>query len=103
MSLVFQGASALALDAKGRLAVPARHRDVLIGPRYIHLRQLLRRPDYGRGLSVELLQETSNPLDAIGRQPHAPGSVYLAQARREPGLAADVPAKLQVVGEDEIA
>ncbi len=29
MSLVFQGASALALDAKGRLAVPARHRDVL--------------------------------------------------------------------------
>ena len=26
---VFQGASALALDAKGRLAVPARHRDVL--------------------------------------------------------------------------
>jgi MraZ protein len=29
VSLVFQGASALALDAKGRLAVPARHRDVL--------------------------------------------------------------------------
>lgn len=29
MSLVFQGASALALDAKGRMAVPARHRDVL--------------------------------------------------------------------------
>lgn len=28
--LVFQGASALALDAKGRLAVPARHRDVLL-------------------------------------------------------------------------
>jgi MraZ protein len=27
--IVFQGASALALDAKGRLAVPARHRDVL--------------------------------------------------------------------------
>ena len=27
--VVFQGASALALDAKGRLAVPARHRDVL--------------------------------------------------------------------------
>ncbi|MDI1257947.1 MAG: division/cell wall cluster transcriptional repressor MraZ [Aquabacterium sp.] len=27
--MVFQGASALALDAKGRLAVPARHRDVL--------------------------------------------------------------------------
>jgi MraZ protein len=26
---MFQGASALALDAKGRLAVPARHRDVL--------------------------------------------------------------------------
>jgi MraZ protein len=26
---VFQGASALALDAKGRLVVPARHRDVL--------------------------------------------------------------------------
>lgn len=26
---VFQGASALALDAKGRLSVPARHRDVL--------------------------------------------------------------------------
>lgn len=26
---VFQGASALALDAKGRLAVPARHREVL--------------------------------------------------------------------------
>ena len=29
MSLVFQGASALSLDAKGRLAVPVRHRDVL--------------------------------------------------------------------------
>lgn len=29
MSLVFQGASALTLDAKGRMAVPARHRDVL--------------------------------------------------------------------------
>lgn len=29
MSLVFQGASALALDAKGRMAVPARHRDAL--------------------------------------------------------------------------
>ncbi len=29
MSLVFQGASALVLDAKGRMAVPARHRDVL--------------------------------------------------------------------------
>ncbi|WP_428420443.1 division/cell wall cluster transcriptional repressor MraZ [Methylibium sp.] len=27
--IVFQGASALALDAKGRLAVPARHRDAL--------------------------------------------------------------------------
>ena len=27
--IVFQGASALALDAKGRPAVPARHRDVL--------------------------------------------------------------------------
>ncbi len=27
--IVFQGASALALDAKGRLAVPARHREVL--------------------------------------------------------------------------
>ena len=27
--VVFQGASALALDAKGRLAIPARHRDVL--------------------------------------------------------------------------
>jgi MraZ protein len=27
--LGFQGASALALDAKGRVAVPARHRDVL--------------------------------------------------------------------------
>ncbi|RZI82274.1 MAG: transcriptional regulator MraZ [Rubrivivax sp.] len=27
--MVFQGASALALDAKGRMAVPARHRDVL--------------------------------------------------------------------------
>nr|WP_297352682.1 division/cell wall cluster transcriptional repressor MraZ [uncultured Caldimonas sp.] len=26
---MFQGASALALDAKGRLSVPARHRDVL--------------------------------------------------------------------------
>src|SRR6185369_15138137 len=26
---MFQGASALALDAKGRLTVPARHRDVL--------------------------------------------------------------------------
>jgi MraZ protein len=29
VSLVFQGASALALDAKGRFAVPARHRDAL--------------------------------------------------------------------------
>lgn len=29
MSLVFQGASALALDAKGRMAVPSRHRDAL--------------------------------------------------------------------------
>lgn len=28
-SLVFQGASALALDGKGRISVPARHRDVL--------------------------------------------------------------------------
>lgn len=28
-NFVFQGASALALDAKGRLSVPARHRDVL--------------------------------------------------------------------------
>jgi MraZ protein len=27
--VVFQGASALSLDAKGRLTVPARHRDVL--------------------------------------------------------------------------
>lgn len=29
VSLIFQGASALSLDAKGRLAVPARHRDAL--------------------------------------------------------------------------
>jgi MraZ protein len=29
-NFVFQGASALALDAKGRLSVPARHRDVLM-------------------------------------------------------------------------
>ncbi len=29
VSLVFQGASALSLDAKGRFAVPARHRDAL--------------------------------------------------------------------------
>jgi len=29
VGLVFQGASALSLDAKGRLAVPARHRDAL--------------------------------------------------------------------------
>lgn len=29
---VFQGASALALDAKGRLSVPARHRDALNAP-----------------------------------------------------------------------
>lgn len=28
-NFVFQGASALAMDAKGRLAVPARHREVL--------------------------------------------------------------------------
>jgi MraZ protein len=28
-SVVFQGASAITLDAKGRLSVPARHRDVL--------------------------------------------------------------------------
>ncbi|MBY0236170.1 MAG: cell division/cell wall cluster transcriptional repressor MraZ, partial [Burkholderiaceae bacterium] len=26
---MFQGASALAMDAKGRLAVPTRHREVL--------------------------------------------------------------------------
>jgi MraZ protein len=30
VSLVFQGASALSLDAKGRVAVPARHRDALL-------------------------------------------------------------------------
>jgi len=29
VSLIFQGASALSLDAKGRLAVPVRHRDAL--------------------------------------------------------------------------
>ncbi|HRH16045.1 MAG TPA: division/cell wall cluster transcriptional repressor MraZ [Aquabacterium sp.] len=29
VSLVFQGASALSLDAKGRFAVPARHRDAV--------------------------------------------------------------------------
>lgn len=29
VSLVFQGASALSLDAKGRVAVPVRHRDAL--------------------------------------------------------------------------
>lgn len=29
VSLIFQGASALSLDAKGRLAVPTRHRDAL--------------------------------------------------------------------------
>ncbi|WP_294635704.1 division/cell wall cluster transcriptional repressor MraZ [uncultured Aquabacterium sp.] len=29
VNVVFQGASALALDAKGRMAVPARHRDAL--------------------------------------------------------------------------
>jgi len=29
VTLIFQGASALSLDAKGRLAVPARHRDAL--------------------------------------------------------------------------
>jgi MraZ protein len=29
VNLVFQGASALALDAKGRMAIPARHRDAL--------------------------------------------------------------------------
>lgn len=29
VSLVFQGASALSLDAKGRFAVPSRHRDAL--------------------------------------------------------------------------
>jgi len=28
---VFQGASALSLDAKGRMSIPARHRDVLQG------------------------------------------------------------------------
>lgn len=28
-NIVFQGASAITLDAKGRLSVPARHRDVL--------------------------------------------------------------------------
>lgn len=28
---MFQGAAALNLDAKGRMAIPARHRDVLIG------------------------------------------------------------------------
>lgn len=29
-NFVFQGASALTLDAKGRLSVPSRHRDVLV-------------------------------------------------------------------------
>ena len=29
MSFVFQGGSALTLDGKGRMTVPARHRDVL--------------------------------------------------------------------------
>ena len=29
MTLIFQGASALSLDAKGRMAVPSRHRDAL--------------------------------------------------------------------------
>jgi MraZ protein len=29
VSLIFQGASALSLDAKGRMAVPVRHRDAL--------------------------------------------------------------------------
>jgi MraZ protein len=29
VTLIFQGASALSLDAKGRLAVPVRHRDAL--------------------------------------------------------------------------
>jgi MraZ protein len=29
VNVVFQGASALSLDAKGRMAVPARHRDAL--------------------------------------------------------------------------
>lgn len=28
---MFQGATALSLDAKGRLAIPARHRDALVG------------------------------------------------------------------------
>ena len=28
--VVFQGASSLSLDAKGRLSVPTRHRDVLL-------------------------------------------------------------------------
>ena len=30
MGLMFQGAAALSLDAKGRLAIPARHRDALV-------------------------------------------------------------------------
>ena len=30
VNFVFQGASALTLDGKGRMAVPARHRDVLL-------------------------------------------------------------------------
>ena len=31
-AVVFQGASSLSLDAKGRLSVPTRHRDALGGP-----------------------------------------------------------------------
>ncbi|MBC7394907.1 MAG: cell division/cell wall cluster transcriptional repressor MraZ, partial [Variovorax sp.] len=34
---MFQGASSLSLDAKGRLAVPTRHRDVLSATAAGHL------------------------------------------------------------------
>jgi len=37
VSSVFQGASSLSLDAKGRLAVPTRHRDVLTATAAGHL------------------------------------------------------------------
>ncbi|GAA0215472.1 division/cell wall cluster transcriptional repressor MraZ [Castellaniella daejeonensis] len=43
-SLVFQGSSALTLDAKGRMSIPARHRDALLAQEQGRL-TLTRHPD----------------------------------------------------------
>ncbi len=44
VKIVFQGCSALTLDAKGRVSIPTRHRDALISQEEGHL-TLTRHPD----------------------------------------------------------